>query len=69
VAEFVVKAGSKVTKQKVMDLHFPSGVNIGGMSRDGKSMLVGGGTQLQADDKVVVFCVGNTLRKLDKFFK
>jgi trk system potassium uptake protein TrkA len=52
-----------------MDLHFPYGVNIGGMSRDGKSMLVGGGTQLQADDKVVVFCVGNTLKKLDKFFK
>ena len=69
VAEFVVKAGSKVTKKKVMDLHFPYGVNIGGMSRDGKSMLVGGGTQLHADDKVVVFCIGNTLKKLDKFFK
>ena len=69
VAEFVVKAGSKVTKKKVMDLHFPYGVNIGGMSREGKSMLVGGGTQLQADDKVVVFCIGNTLKKLDKFFK
>lgn len=69
VAEFIVKAGSKVTKKKVMDLHFPYGVNIGGMSRDGKSMLVGGGTQLQADDKVVVFCIGNTLKKLDKFFK
>ena len=52
-----------------MDLHFPYGVNIGGMSRDGKSMLVGGGTQLQADDRVVVFCLSNTLKKLDKFFK
>ena len=69
VAEFVVKAGSQVTKRKVMDLHFPSGVNIGGMSRDGKSMLVGGGTQLQADDKVVVVCIAGTLKKLDKFFK
>lgn len=69
VAEFVVKPGSKVTKQKVMDLHLPYGVNIGGMSRDGKSMLVKGPTQLQGGDKVVVFCTGNTLRKLDKFFK
>ena len=69
VAEFVVKPGSKVTKKKVMDLHFPYGVNIGGMSRDGKSMLVSGATQLQADDKVVVFCIDNTLKKLDKFFK
>ena len=69
IVVFVVKPGSKVTKKKVMDLHFPYGVNIGGMSRDGKSMLVSGATQLQADDKVVVFCIDNTLKKLDKFFK
>ena len=69
VAEFVVKPGSQVTRKKVMDLHLPNGVNIGGMSREGHSMLVGGGTQLQAGDRVVVFCVNNTLRKLDKFFK
>jgi trk system potassium uptake protein TrkA len=44
-------------------------MNIGGMSRDGKSMLVSGATQLQAGDKVVVFCVSGTLLKLDKYFK
>ena len=69
VAEFVVKAGSQVTRRPVMDLHFPHGVNIGGMSRGGVSMLVSGHTQLQVGDKVVVFCIGNTLRNLDKFFK
>jgi trk system potassium uptake protein TrkA len=69
VAEFVVKQGSKVTKRKVMELGIPRGVNLGGMVRGGKSMLIGGATQLQAGDKVVVFCIGNTLRKLDKFFK
>ena len=69
VAEFVVKPGSKVTKKKVMELSFPYGINIGGMSRDGISMLVNGSTQLQEGDKVVVFCTGNTLRKLDKYFK
>lgn len=69
VAEFVVKPDSKVTRKKVMNLDIPHGVNFGGMVRDGKSMLVGGTTQLQAGDKVVVFCIGNTLRKLDKLFK
>lgn len=69
MAEFIVKPGSKVTKKTIMELDFPRGVNIGGMVRDGKSMLVGGRTQLQPGDKVVVFCIGNTLRKLDKFFK
>ena len=68
VAEFVVKDGSRVTKKTIMDLGMPHGVNIGGMIRDGKSMLVQGLTQLQAGDKVVVFCIGNTLKKLDKWF-
>lgn len=69
VAEFVVNPGSKVTRKPVMELGIPRGINIGGMSRDGKSMLVDGRTQLQAGDKVVVFCIGNTLRKLDRYFK
>lgn len=69
VAEFVVKSGSKVTKRPIMELDIPHGVNLGGMVRDGKSMLIGGKTQIKAGDKVVAFCIGNTLKKLDKLFK
>ena len=69
VAEFIVKENSMVTKKPIMELNIPRGVNIGGMSRQGKSMLVSGTTQLQAGDKVVVFCIGNTLKKLDKWFR
>ena len=69
VAEFVVKPGSKFTQKAIMELNIPRGINIGGMSRDGKSMLVSGSTRLQAGDKVVVFCIGNTLKLLDKYFK
>ena len=69
VAEFVVKAGSRVTRDKVMNLGLPRGVNIGGMFRDGKAMLVGGNTQLSEGDRIVVFCISGTLKRLDKFFK
>lgn len=69
VAEFVVKPHSKVTRKTVMEMNLPGGVNIGGMSRDGKSMLVDGHTQLKAGDKVVVVCTDGVLRKLDKFFR
>ena len=69
VAEFVVKPNSKVTKKPIMELGIPRGVNLGGMVRDGKSMLIGGNTQIKAGDKVVAFCIGNTLKKLDKLFK
>jgi trk system potassium uptake protein TrkA len=65
----VVKEGAKVTKKKVMELGLPRGVNIGGMVRDGKGQLVSGGTILQPNDRVVVFCIGGTLKKLDKFFR
>lgn len=69
VAEFIVKPGSKVTKKTIMELDIPQGVNFGGMSRDGMSMLVNGRTQLLPGDKVVVFCIEKSLRKLDKFFR
>jgi trk system potassium uptake protein TrkA len=69
VAEFVVKKNSRVTKDDVMHLGFPRGVNIGGMVRDGKGQLVSGRTVLREGDKVVVFCIGGTLKKLDRYFK
>lgn len=69
VAEFIVKEGSAVTKQKIRDIGIPKGVNIGGVIRKGEGMLVSGDTQLQVDDKVVVFCASSTLKKLDKYFK
>ena len=69
VAEFMVKKNSKVTRRPVMDLGLPRGVNIGGMVRDGVGQLVGGQTQLQEGDRVVVFCIGGTLKRLDRFFK
>ena len=69
VAEFVVKEGSRVTRDVVMNLGLPRGINIGGMFRDGKAMLVGGKTQLQKGDRIVVFCIAGTLKRLDKFFK
>ncbi len=69
VAEFVVKDGSKVTKCPVMELGLPRGINIGGMVRGGEGQLVSGRTVLQEGDRVVVFCIGGTLKRLDKFFK
>lgn len=69
VAEFEVKDGSRVTRKPVMQLGLPRGVNIGGMVRDGRGQLVGGQTTLKAGDRVVVFCIGGTLKQLDRFFR
>ena len=67
VAEFVVKKGSKVTRRPVKELALPSNINLGGLVRNGKGMLVNGNTQIQEGDEVVVFCIGN-IQKTEKYF-
>ena len=40
VAEFTVKAGSRITKAPVKDIGLPKGATIGGLTRNGEGMLV-----------------------------
>ena len=69
VAEFTVKAKSKVTGKQIKDIGLPKGVNLGCMMRNGESMLINGLTELQEGDRIVAFCVENTLKKLEKYFR
>jgi len=68
VAEFIVKEGAKVTKHLVRELRLPQGTNLGGLVRNGVSMLINGNTRIQAGDRVVAFCLGNDLNKLTSYF-
>lgn len=68
VAEFTAQADSKVTRKKVYELGLPKGCTIGGLVRGKEGMLVSGGTQIQAGDKVVVICYDLDLKKIEKFF-
>ena len=68
VAEFTAQEGSKVTKKKVYELGLPRGCTIGGLVRGKEGMLVSGGTQIEAGDKVVVICYDLNLKKLEKYF-
>lgn len=67
VAEFVVKKGSKVTRKPVKDLGLPASINLGGLVRNGKGMLINGNTQIQEGDEVVAFCLDN-IQKIEKYF-
>lgn len=69
VAEFTVNTKSRVTGKLIKDIGLPKGVNLGGIMRDGKSMLVNGMTKLKEGDRVVAFCVENSLKKLEKYFR
>lgn len=69
VAEFAVKEGMRITRKPVKDLDLPETVTLGGLVRNGQGILINGMTQIQAGDKVVAFCLENTIKRLEKFFK
>ena len=68
VAELEVGAGAKVTKSKVKDLRLSSDMTIAGLVRNGEGLLVTGDTQLQAGDRVVVFCLAGAIHKIERMF-
>lgn len=69
VMELTAKEGSKITKATLKDLDFPDDANIGGIIRDDDSIIATGETQIQANDKVVVFTLPSAIKKVEKFFK
>ena len=68
VAEFTVKADSKITKHLIKDLGLSKGTTIGGMIRNGEGILVTGDTLVRAGDHVVVFCLSMMIKKIEKYF-
>jgi len=68
VLEYRVPEGSKVINGKLRDIHFPKGAIIGGGTRDGKPFIATGDTQIETNDKVVVFTLPYALEKVSKYF-
>lgn len=68
VLEFIVKAGSKITRSPIKTLNLPPRVNIGGIVRNGVGHIVNGNTLILAQDHVIVFCESSAIRKIETFF-
>lgn len=68
VAEIYVKPGAKITRDKVKDLKLPFGMTLAALVRNDKVQLVGGNTQIEAGDYVVVFSLMGTISKIEKWF-
>ena len=69
VAEIKVPEDSRVTKKLVKDLGLPPTINLGGLVRNGKAMLINGNTQILAGDMVIAFCMEGEIKNLEKLFK
>ncbi len=68
VLEFIVKPNSPATKVPVAELGFPTDATIGGVVRADNVFLVGGSTQINAYDRVVVFSLPGAIGKIGRFF-
>jgi trk system potassium uptake protein TrkA len=64
--EFVVQPNSPITKKPVKDIGFPKDAIIGGVIRGDKSFIVVGDSQIQANDKIVIFSLPSGAKKIEK---
>ncbi len=69
VIEFIAQSGSDVTKDYIKDLSFPKGAIIGGIVRGEDTFIATGNTQIKPNDRVVVFCLPDALKKVEKLFR
>ncbi len=69
VLEYIAQPGSDVTKKMVKDLKFPQNAIIGGYIRGDQGFISVGNTQIEANDKVVVFTLPGIIHKVEKFFQ
>lgn len=68
VAEIQAKPDSRITRAPIRDLKLPFGMTLAGLIRDGQASLIGGNTQIEAGDYVVLFTLQGTLDKIEKWF-
>ena len=66
--EFLVSPGSGVCNKIVRNIDFPRSAVIGGVIRDGKGLIALGGFQILAGDRIVVCCLPQSIKKVEKLF-
>ena len=68
ILEFVVKPTSKVTNYRIKDLDFPRTAIIGGVIRQGNSIIALGDFKILAGDRVVVCCLPPSIKRIESLF-
>ena len=68
ILEFHVRENSKITKKPIKELNFPRDATIGGVIRDEQGFIALGGFRIQPGDKVVVSCLADAVKRVEKFF-
>ncbi len=68
VLELIAHEGSAITKHKISKLHFPKSAIIGGIIHNHEAFIADGDSQIQDGDKVVVFTLPSSIKKVSQLF-
>lgn len=66
--ELVAQPDSKITRAKIKDLDLPKDMNIGGVVRGNETFIATGHTQIEPYDKVVIFAMQSSIKRIEKLF-
>jgi trk system potassium uptake protein TrkA len=69
VLEFIVKAGSPITKGMIKDIKFPDNAILGGVMRGSQSFIAVGESEIKPYDRVIVVTMPSATSKVSRFFE
>jgi trk system potassium uptake protein TrkA len=68
ILEIIPKAGSRITRKPLKDIHFPRQAIVGAVQRNDSIIIPDGQTQINSGDRVVVFSLAAALAEVEKLF-
>ena len=68
ILEYRVTPNAKITKKPLNKISFPKGAILGGITRNNAVFIPVGNSQIQADDRVVIFALPQSIHHVEKFF-
>ncbi len=66
--EFLVSPTSEVCNKIIRNIDFPRSAIIGGVIRDGTGLIALGGFEIKSADRIVVCCLPQAIKKVEKLF-
>ena len=69
IIEIIPRKGSKITKHPLKRLHFHPSAILGTVTRNNNVIIPTGDTQIQAGDRVVIFCLPKAVADVEQMFK
>jgi trk system potassium uptake protein TrkA len=69
VLEYTAAPGSRITKDILKDVDFPTNAIIGGVIRGGETFIAVGHSRIEPYDRVAVFALPDAVKDVDKMFR